>query len=116
MKGKRGYRTALEQYNEALQWSSKGSKSAENQKMYADILTNRAQVHMKMKNFGSCRKDVKASLKFDQTNVKTYYRGELLCGPFAIFKQPVLGLLLQSHTSLTASTTTHSLQPNLHSL
>jgi tetratricopeptide (TPR) repeat protein len=83
-KANRGYfKNALKFYSDALAYAYKAlalpqeerDLSYDMKELAAQILSNRAAVHLELRNYGSCRSDAAKAINFDPTNVKAYYRG-----------------------------------------
>uniref|UniRef100_A0A7S3LJR8 Cns1/TTC4 wheel domain-containing protein n=1 Tax=Aplanochytrium stocchinoi TaxID=215587 RepID=A0A7S3LJR8_9STRA len=77
--GEKFYDKALEYYNEGIHWCMKGETlNVENRKCYVALLSNRAAINLKRKNYGSvirdCAKAASVNSAKPSTNVKVYYR------------------------------------------
>ncbi len=78
--GPKFYKRALKEYKEAIQWARKGDGSDENRACYAAILSNRAAIQLKFRNYGSVVRDCKAAIEFGpdpMPNSKAHYRAAL---------------------------------------
>lgn len=80
----RGYfQNAMQYYTDALSYAYKALTLPEEERdlsydmkeLTSQILSNRAAVHLELRNYGSCRADAAKAVNFDPTNVKAYYRG-----------------------------------------
>ena len=80
--GKKFHDNALKYYKEGLEWSSKGSRSVENQTVYAAILSNRAAIQLSRRNYGKVIRDCKAAIRFGPDplpNCKPHFRAAKAC-------------------------------------
>ncbi|KAJ0403964.1 hypothetical protein P43SY_009457 [Pythium insidiosum] len=76
-------KNALQYYCDALAYALKALELPEEEKnpaynmpqLTSQILSNRAAVHLEMKNYSSCRSDAARAIRYDKQNVKAYYRG-----------------------------------------
>jgi hypothetical protein len=66
------YDTALKHIRDAVRPPNRVTKKVH--KLHSTILSNRAQVHLALKNYGSCRKDCVKAVAMYRKNVKAYYR------------------------------------------
>ena len=72
-----GYSDALEFYKQALDWSKKCKGTPADRACYASILSNRAAINLKKKNFRSVMLDCRAAIKYGPQppgNCKAHYR------------------------------------------
>ncbi|CAH0473198.1 unnamed protein product [Peronospora belbahrii] len=83
-KAHRGYfQNAIKFYNDALIYAYKALALPEEERdlsydmkqLASQILSNRAAVHLELKNYASCRSDAAKAVSFDPSNVKAYFRG-----------------------------------------
>mmetsp|Transcript_18243 Transcript_18243/g.33740 ORF Transcript_18243/g.33740 Transcript_18243/m.33740 type:complete len:486 (-) Transcript_18243:219-1676(-) len=105
--GVKFYRRALKEYKEALMWARKGDGNDDNRKCYAAILSNRAAINIKFKNYGSVIKDCEAAIKFGPDplpNAKPFYRAGFASFELGKYKQALAfakkGLELEPETEL----------------
>lgn len=73
------YRHALAHYGQAMNYIREAVRppnrvTKKTLKLHSTILSNRAQVHLALKNYGSCRKDCIKAVAMWRKNVKAYYR------------------------------------------
>jgi tetratricopeptide (TPR) repeat protein len=66
------YDTALKHIRDAVQPPNRVTKKVH--KLHSTILGNQAQVHLALKNYGSCRKNCVKAVAVYRKNVKAYYR------------------------------------------
>lgn len=80
----RGYfEHAMKYYCDALAYALKAlalpaeerDESFNMPELTAQIYSNRAAVHLELKNYGSCRSDAAKAIRHDPSNVKAYFRG-----------------------------------------
>lgn len=80
----RGYfEHAIKYYCDALAYALKAlalpkeerDESFNMPELTAVIYSNRAAVHLELKNYGSCRSDAAKAIRLDPSNVKAYFRG-----------------------------------------
>ncbi|GLE03280.1 hypothetical protein PINS_up012170 [Pythium insidiosum] len=103
---------ALQYYSDALAYALKALDLPEHEKdaaynmpqLTSQILSNRAAVHLDMKNYGSCRSDAARAIRYDPKNVKAYYRGakasRLLRKPADTLRYAELGLQFDPENKL----------------
>lgn len=80
---KRYFNDALKFYDDALRYGIQSLTAPEEDLiediepaiLVSTILSNRAAVHLELKNYGSCRSDCARALQYWKENVKAYYRG-----------------------------------------
>uniref|UniRef100_K3X7G3 Cns1/TTC4 wheel domain-containing protein n=1 Tax=Globisporangium ultimum (strain ATCC 200006 / CBS 805.95 / DAOM BR144) TaxID=431595 RepID=K3X7G3_GLOUD len=79
----RYFENAIKYYNDGLAYAFKAMALPEDEKdtsynmeeLTSVIYSNRAAVHLELKNYASCRSDAALAIKYDPNNVKAYYRG-----------------------------------------
>ncbi|KAL6068517.1 Tetratricopeptide repeat protein 4 [Balamuthia mandrillaris] len=71
--GAKFYRDAIKCYTMALEQNSP------NQKNNSIYYSNRAHVHLLLRNYGHALEDSENAIKLDESNVKAYYRGARAC-------------------------------------
>ncbi|KAI8804567.1 hypothetical protein BJ742DRAFT_760381 [Cladochytrium replicatum] len=71
--GPAGYKDALEYYSKGI------AAKANDDKLNATLYSNRAMVHLQLKNYRSAVNDCAMSLRFDPKNVKAFYRSAVAC-------------------------------------
>ena len=73
------YRAALDHYNRAFAHVAEALRppyeaTEQNTLLLSTILTNRAIVHIKLRNYGGCRRDCVKAIAAWPANVKAYFR------------------------------------------
>jgi len=80
--GPKFYRQALKEYKKGLQYSRKGDGSDSNRLCYSAILSNRAAIELKFRNYGSVVRDCKAAIKFGPNpmpHCRAHFRAASAC-------------------------------------
>lgn len=79
----RYFQNAIKYYNDGLAHALKAMALPEEEKdtsynmreLTSVIYSNRAAVHLELRNYASCRSDAALAIRYDPSNVKAYYRG-----------------------------------------
>lgn len=77
------YEHAMKYYSDALVYAHKAldqppeewAEGYNMKELTSQIYSNRAAVHLELRNYGSCRSDAAKAIRYDPANVKAYFRG-----------------------------------------